>query len=100
MFFKNQINPLKAETRQGCPLSPYLFSSSQSNERTKGDHGDTKQKEVKILLSANDDSIHKQPQKFYQGTPIADKKLSANWLDTRLTQKSKISVALLYTNDK
>ena len=47
---KVEAIPLKSGTRQGCPLSLYLFyhctsSPSQSNSSTKGDQGVTNWKE-------------------------------------------------------
>ena len=40
--------PLKSRTRQGCPLSPYLFNTvlvviARSNKTTEGDQGATNQ---------------------------------------------------------
>jgi hypothetical protein len=62
---KLEAIPLKSETRQGCPLSPYLFNlvlkvlarAIRQQQEVKGIQ--TGKEEVKISLFADDnDSIH------------------------------------------
>ena len=48
----------------------------QNNKTTKGNQVDTNWKRSQsIMICRQYDSIHKQPQKFYQRTPVADKQL-------------------------
>jgi len=73
--------PLKSGTRQGCPLSPYLFNIVlEVLTRTIIQQKEIKgiqigKEEIKVSLFADDDSIYKQPPKFYQRTFLADKQL-------------------------
>ena len=83
-----QAIPLKPGTRQGCPLSPYLFNRvlevlarairQQKEIKVIGD------KEVKLSLFADDMivySIHKQSHKFNQRASNADKQLrQGSWI--------------------
>ena len=75
---------LKSGTRQGFPLSPYLFNivlevlarPIRQQKEIKGIH--IGKEEVKILLFAD---IFKLPQKFHQKTPTADKQLQkTGWI--------------------
>ena len=66
---QSQAIPLKSGTRQGCPLSPYLFNivlevlarAIRKQKEIKGVQ--IGKEEVKISLFG-DDMIHKQPPKF------------------------------------
>jgi hypothetical protein len=93
---------LKSGTRQGCTLSPYLFSielEGQSNSTTKGDQSDTFGKEDVIISLFADDMI----------VYISDSKNSIRELLNLLNSfnavagykiNSNKSVAFLYTKDK
>jgi hypothetical protein len=69
--------PLKSGTRQGCPLSPYLFNivfkvlarTIRQQKEIKGIQ--TGKEEIKVSLFADD----KRPPKFYQRTSPAEKQL-------------------------
>jgi hypothetical protein len=76
---REEIKPisLKSRTRQGSPLSPYLFDivlevlarAIRQQKEIKGI--EIGKEEVKVSLFADD----MQPPKFYQRTPTADKEL-------------------------
>ena len=74
--------PLKSGTRQGCPLSPYLFNivlevlaiAIRQHKEIKGIR--IGKDEVKLSLFADDMIVYiNDPQKLYQRTPTADKHL-------------------------
>ena len=72
--------PLKSGTRQGCPLSPYLFNivlevlatPIRQQKEIKGIQ--IRKEEVKLSLFADDMIVYiSDPQKFYQGTSTTHK---------------------------
>ena len=73
--------PLKSGTRQGCPLSPFLFNivlevlaiAIRQHKGIKGIR--IGKEEVKLSLFADDMIVYERPQKLYQRTPTADKHL-------------------------
>ena len=79
---KLKVIPLKSGTRQGSPLSPYLFNTVlEVLTRSIRQEKDIKwiqigKEEVKLSLFADDMIIYiSDPEKLYQGTPTADKHL-------------------------
>jgi hypothetical protein len=74
--------PLKSGTRQGCPLSPYLFNIvlevlARAIRQQKNIRGiQIGKEEVKISLFADDTIVYiSDPPKFHQRTPKPDKQL-------------------------
>ena len=67
--------PLKSGTRQGCPLSPYLFNRvlevlARTTKQQKEIKGILiRKKEVKLSLFTDDMTVYiSNPPKIYQGT--------------------------------
>jgi hypothetical protein len=85
---KLEAIPLKSGSRQGCPLSPYLFNivlevlarAIQEQKEIKGIQ--IGKEEVKISLFADDMIAYIMcPQKFHQRTPKSDKQLQcSSWI--------------------
>jgi hypothetical protein len=101
---KLEAIPLKSETRQGCPLSPYLFNivlkvlarAIRQQKEIKGVQ--TGKEEVKISLFADNMIVY-----------VSDPKNSTKELLNLINNFSKVAgykinsnklVAFLYTNDK
>ena len=100
---KLKVFPLRSGTRQGCPLSPLLFSIvlevlATAIREEKEIQGIQIRKEVKLSLSEDDtilyienpkDSIRKLPELISEFSKVAGYKIN--------TQKS---LAFLYTSNK
>ena len=100
---KLKVFPLRSGTRQGCPLSPLLFSIvlevlATAIREEKEIQGIQIRKEVKLSLSEDDtilyienpkDSIRKLPELISEFSKVAVYKIN--------TQKS---LAFLYTNNE
>jgi hypothetical protein len=80
---KMEAIPLKSRSRQGCPVSPYLFNIvlkvlaraiRQQNELKRIQIG---KEEVKISSLLSDDKIvyMRDPKTYHQRTPKIDKQL-------------------------
>jgi hypothetical protein len=78
---KVEVIPLKSGTRQGCPLSPYLFSivlevlarAITQQKEIKGIQ--IGKEEVKISLFADDMMLYLCYPKIHQRAPKSDKQL-------------------------
>ena len=95
--------PLKSITRQGCPLSPYVFNIvlevlaiAIRQRKIKGIQ--IGKKEVNFSFFADDKIVYISDPKNTTMELLQLKIPSVMWKDTRSTQKK--SVPLLYTNDK
>jgi len=101
---KLETIPLKSGTRQGCPLSPYLFNIvlevlARAIRQQKAIKGiQIGKEEVKISLFADDMTVY-----------LSDPKISTGELLTPINNLSKVagykiisnkSVAFLYTQEK
>ena len=85
---KPEAIPLKSGTRQGCPLSPYLFNivlevlvwPIRQHKDVKGIQ--IGKEEVKLSLFADDMIVYlSDTKKLHQRTPTADKQLQqSGWL--------------------
>ena len=81
-------------TRQGCPLSPYLFNivldvfarSIRQQKEVKGIH--IGKEEVKISLFADDMIVYLSDPKNSTGE-LLNLITSAKWLDIKLTQTNQ-----------
>ena len=76
---KLPVIPLKSGTRQGCPLSPYLFNIvlevlARAIRHQREIKGIQIGKEVKLSLFADDMIVYiSDPKKIYQGTSTTHK---------------------------
>ena len=86
---KLEAIPLNSGTRQGCPLSPYLFNIElEVLGGAVRQHKEIKEiqigkKEVKTSLFADDMIVYAsdRPHKFHQRTPTADKQVQqSGWI--------------------
>ena len=100
---KLEAIPLKSETRQGCPLSPYLFNivlevlarAIRQQKEIKGIQ--IGNDEVKISLFADDMIVYISDHKFHQRTPKPENSFSEV---AGYKINSNKSMAFLYTKDK
>ena len=95
---KLEAIPLKSGTRQGCPLSPYLFNivlevldeAIRQQKEVKGIK--IRKEEVKLSLFADDVTVYlSDPKKIYRSTTTADKQQSGG-LQNQLKQISSLSI--------
>jgi hypothetical protein len=84
---KLEAIPLKSGTRQGCPLSPYLFNIvlevlARVIRQQKDKGIQIGKEEVKISLFADDMIVYvSDPLKIHQRTPKPDKQLQGiSWI--------------------
>ena len=76
---KLPVIPLKSGTKQGCPLSPYLFNivlevlarEIRHQKEIKGLQ--IGKEEVKLSLFADAMNLHKRRQQFFKGTSTTHK---------------------------
>ena len=88
---KLKVIPLKSGTRQGCPLSPYLFNiglevlaiAIRLHKEIKGIQ--TGKKEVKLLLFANDMIVSINDTKNSTREILQVANPSIMWQETKLT---------------
>jgi hypothetical protein len=87
--------PLKSGTRQGCPLSPYLFNillevlarATRQQKEFKGIQ--IGKEEVKLSLFADDMIVYISDRKIFTREILNQIKTSVKWLDIKFTQTSQ-----------